>query len=91
MDVREGQPDYTLYLVRVVQALGVLVNSVAVELAAADQPVESWAPSARQTQLTDGIPYMLRNSRSVTGCQPVRVGMVALHACSSSRAPMVQC
>ena len=62
-DLREAQPEYMLYLVRVVQALGVLVNSVAMELAAVDQPVKSGGVSARQSQLTDGIPWMLRNSR----------------------------
>lgn len=58
-DVRDGQPDYMVYLVRTIQALGVLVNSVCMELAAAHQP--SKPPTPRNKQLTDGIPYMLRN------------------------------
>lgn len=69
-----------VYLVRVIQALGGLVNSVSVELAAADQPVKLQAASAGKTQLTDGIPYMLRNSRSVVCCHLVRVGIVASYA-----------
>ncbi len=65
-DVRDGQPDYMVYLVRTTQALGVLVNSVCMELAAAHQPFK---PAARNKQLTDGIPYMLRNDRSVLYCR----------------------
>ena len=65
-DVRDGQPDYMVYLVRTIQALGVLVNSVCMELAAAHQPFK---PATRNKQLTDGIPYMLRNDRSVLYCQ----------------------
>ena len=72
-DLREGQPDYMVYLVRVLQTLGVLVNAVSVELAVADQPVKLQAASARKTQLTDGkeFPYMLRNSRSAICCHLV--------------------
>lgn len=61
-DLRNGQPDYMVYLVKVVQALGVLVKSLCMELAAAHQLVK---PQARNMQLTDGIPYRLRNDRSV--------------------------
>jgi hypothetical protein len=50
-----------VYLVRTIQALGVLVNSVCMELAAAHQP--SKPPTPRNKQLIDGIPYMLRNDR----------------------------
>ncbi|KAL3144614.1 hypothetical protein ABBQ32_004336 [Trebouxia sp. C0010 RCD-2024] len=59
-DLRDGQPDYMVYLVRTIQALGVLVNSVCMELAAAHQPLQLRA--ARNKQLTDGIPHMLRNN-----------------------------
>ena len=62
-DLRDGQPDYMVYLVRTIQALGVLVNSVCMELAAAHQPLQLRA--ARNKQLTDGIPHMLRNNRLV--------------------------
>jgi len=70
-DLRDGQPDYMVYLVRTIQALGVLVNSVCMELAAAHQPFK---PAARNKQLTDGIPYMLRNNRSVLCCQSGTAG-----------------
>ena len=56
-----------VYLVRTTQALGVMVNSVCIKLAAAHQPLQLRAP--RNKQLTDGIPYMLRNDRLVFSCQ----------------------
>ena len=65
-DLRDGQPDYMVYLVRTIQALGVMVNSVCEELAAAHQPLQ--LPAPRNKQLTDGIPYMLRNDRLVFSC-----------------------
>ena len=77
-DLRDGQPDYMVYLVRIVQALGVLVNSVCMELAAAHQHVKPWAASARKKQLTDGIPYMLRNDRSMLCCHIGHSWAVAL-------------
>ena len=66
-DLRDGQPDYMVYLVKTIQALGVMVNSVCMELAATHQPLQLRA--ARNKQLTDGIPYMLRNDRLVFSCQ----------------------
>ena len=76
-DLRDGQPEYMVYLVRSIQALGVLVNSVCVELAAAYQPSKS--PAARNKQLNDGIPYMLRNDRLVLYCQIGHNQAAALH------------
>ena len=71
-DLRDGQPDYMVYLVRTIQALGVLVTSVCMELAAAHQPLQLRA--ARDMQLTDGIPHMLRNNRLVVYCQRPQFG-----------------
>lgn len=71
-DLRDGQPDYMVYLVRTIQALGVLVNSVCMEPAAAHQPLQLRA--ARNKQLIDGIPHMLRNNRLVLCCQRPQIG-----------------
>ena len=71
-DLRDGQPDYMVYLVRTIQALRVLVNSVCMELAAAHQPLQLRAD--RNKQLTDGIPHMLRNNRFVLYCQRPQFG-----------------
>ena len=60
-DLHDGQPDYMVNLVKTIQALGVLVHSVCMELAGAHQHVQLWA--AGNKQLTDGIPHMLRNDR----------------------------
>ena len=76
-DLCDGQPDYMVCLVRTIQALGVLVNSVCVELAAAHQPFTSLA--ARNKQLTDGIPYMLRNDSLVLFCQTGHDRAATLH------------
>ena len=71
-NLRDGQPDYMVYLVRTIQALGVLVDSVYMELAAAHQPLQLGA--ARNKQLTDSIPYMLRNDRLVLHCPRPQFG-----------------
>ena len=62
-DLREGQPQYMLYLVRIVYALAELCNNLSVALApyADAGPISGLAH--RESQLTDGIPYMLRDPR----------------------------
>lgn len=67
-DLRAGQPAYMEYLVRIMHALGVLCDDLCQELT----PYAEAEPAAvgnvtpvmpRKQQLTDGIPWMLRDDR----------------------------
>ena len=64
-DLREGQPGYMLYLVRIVHAFAELCSNLSLAMGPyAD--AGSVSGLVREQQLTDGIPYMLRDPRQAT-------------------------
>ena len=79
-DLRHGQPGYMLYLVRIMDAFGKLCSA----LSSAMVPYADAGPAfgqAREQQLTDGIPYMLRDPRqALTPHFLHRIGLMIMHA-----------
>ena len=64
-DLRDGQPGSMLYLIRIVHAFGELCSKLTLAmLPYTDSRPEYGLP--REPQLTDSIPYMLRDPRQVT-------------------------
>ena len=79
-DLRHGQPGYMLYLVRIMDAFGKLCSA----LSSAMVPYTDAGPAfgqAREQQLRDGIPYMLRDPRqALTPHFPHQIGLMIMHA-----------
>ena len=64
-DLRDGQPGYMLYLVRIVHAFGELCSALSLAMGPYADARDDLA-LAREQQLTDSIPYMLRDPRQAT-------------------------
>ena len=81
-DLRHGQPGYMLYLVRIMDAFGKLCSA----LSSAMVPYTDAGPAfgqAREQQLTNGIPYMLRDPRqALTPHFLHKIGLMHAHPSS---------